>query len=247
MCIRDSLEYNAACGGARRHRSLRSGRWRARSRAAGARQGHLHECSGAWVNSLGHQNSGTHLTVVPRASLRSLYARAMQGSEHSDAARSVGRAKATRIARWQAGPDARARQTGGATSSGSAVDPLRSHKSSCRALAARDLAHHRLERSDRWLRRPPRSTLDRSSAASDVYKRQVVAVDADRCAPAGAAHGLAQQALDRATCTIAAGREPTRSGTRTPALGCRWPLALRCARCTCGRSRVASAATWRGL
>ena len=29
------------------------------------------------------------------------------------------------------------------------------------------------------IRRPPRSTLDRSSAASDVYKRQVY--DADRC------------------------------------------------------------------
>ena len=47
------------------------------------------------------------------------------------------------------------------------------------------------------IRRPPRSTLDRSSAASDVYKRQVVPY-----APDGGAdprHGLALAALQAGT------------------------------------------------
>ena len=41
-------------------------------------------------------------------------------------------------------------------------------------------------------------------------RRAVVAVDTGRCAPAGAAHGLAQPALDRATCASAAVHGPTR-------------------------------------
>ena len=64
-------------------------------------------------------------------------------------------------------------------------------------------------------------------------RHAVVGVDTGRCAPAGGAHGLAQQALDRAGNEIAAPRLPTRLGTGMPALGCRWPLALRFARCTC--------------
>ena len=46
------------------------------------------------------------------------------------------------------------------------------------------------------IRRPPRSTLDRSSAASDVYKRQLVAVRLERrdrdegSRPANEAKGL---------------------------------------------------------
>ena len=45
----------------------------------------------------------------------------------------------------------------------------------------------------------------------NTTRRAVVGVDADRCAPAGGAHGLAQQALDRMTCEIAADPWPTRS------------------------------------
>src|SRR5678815_1785362 len=40
------------------------------------------------------------------------------------------------------------------------------------------------------IRRPPRSTLDRSSAASDVYKRQVIVVDAGEVE---AERGIARQ------------------------------------------------------
>ena len=67
----------------------------------------------------------------------------------------------------------------------------------------------------------------------NTTRRAVVGVATGRCAPAGGAHGLAQQALDRAGNEIAAAHLPTRLGTRMPALGCRWPLALRFARCTC--------------
>ena len=48
----------------------------------------------------------------------------------------------------------------------------------------------------------------------NTTRRAVVAVDTGRCAPAGGAHGLAQQALDRATCANAAVRRPTRWVTR---------------------------------
>ncbi len=67
-------------------------------------------------------------------------------------------------------------------------------------------------------------------------RRAVVAVASDRCAPAGGAHGLAQQALDRAGNEIAAAPVPTRLGTGMPALACQWPTARRCARCTRGQS-----------
>ena len=46
------------------------------------------------------------------------------------------------------------------------------------------------------IRRPPRSTLDRSSAASDVYKRQVVALDL-AAAGRGVDHGAMQGARPR--------------------------------------------------
>ncbi len=64
-------------------------------------------------------------------------------------------------------------------------------------------------------------------------RRAVVGVAAGRCAPAGGAHGLAQQALDRAGNESTARQVSTRLGTRMPALGCRWSIAHRFARCTC--------------
>jgi hypothetical protein len=48
----------------------------------------------------------------------------------------------------------------------------------------------------------------------NTTQRAVVAVDIGRCAPAGGAHGLAQQALDRATCASTAVLRPTRWFTR---------------------------------
>jgi hypothetical protein len=47
-------------------------------------------------------------------------------------------------------------------------------------------------------------------------RHAVVAVDGDRCAPAAGAHGLAQQALDMATCTMAVVPRPTRWTRRIP-------------------------------
>ena len=45
------------------------------------------------------------------------------------------------------------------------------------------------------IRRPPRSTLDRSSAASDVYKRQVVVDVLDPAPPAPGAVGAHEERL----------------------------------------------------
>jgi hypothetical protein len=136
---RKHLEYNAACGGGRRHRSLRSSRWRARSRAAGARQGHLHQRSGAWANPLGH----------PRQALFE----ALRYMPHRCARyRETGRAYSERSdARWATG----SRVPAFRCPNGLAGVPLRSHSRPCRAPAARDRAHHRPERSDRRLRQPP--------------------------------------------------------------------------------------------
>jgi hypothetical protein len=47
----------------------------------------------------------------------------------------------------------------------------------------------------------------------NTRRRAVVPVDTGRCAPAGGAHGLAQQTLDRGQNTIAARRAPTRRTT----------------------------------
>ncbi len=140
---RKHLEYNAACGGARRHRSLRSGRWCARSRAAGARQGHLRQRSGAEANSLGHSRQALFAAVrfMPHR-----YARYCEGagtySERSDARRTTG----SRVPAFRC-------------PGGLAGGALQSHSRRCRALAARDRAHHRPERSDRCLRQPPHAAL----------------------------------------------------------------------------------------
>ena len=67
----------------------------------------------------------------------------------------------------------------------------------------------------------------------NTTRRAVVAVASGRCAPAGGAHRLAQQALDKGWNEIAAARLPTRLGTGMPALDWRWPIAHRFARCTC--------------
>ena len=45
------------------------------------------------------------------------------------------------------------------------------------------------------IRRPPRSTLDRSSAASDVYKRQLFADALEQGADAGLMHLAAQEVV----------------------------------------------------
>ncbi len=52
----------------------------------------------------------------------------------------------------------------------------------------------------------------------NTTRRAVVAVATGRCAPAVGAHGLAQQALDRAACASAAVRRPTRWVTRVKRL-----------------------------
>jgi len=140
---RKHLEYNAACGGARRHRSLRSSRCCARSRAAGARQGHLHQHSGPQANPLGHsrQVSIAALQSVPHRCAR-YPERAGAYSERSDARGATG----SRVPAFRC-------------PSGLAYEPLNSHSQPCRAPAARDRARHRLERSDRWLRQPPHAAL----------------------------------------------------------------------------------------
>ena len=130
-------------GGRRRHRSLRSGRWCARSRAAGARQGHLRQPSGAEANSLGHSRQALFAAVrfMPHR-----YARYCEGagtySERSDARGTTG----SRVPAFRC-------------PSGLAGGALQSHSRPCRALAARDRAHHRPERSDRCLRQPPHAAL----------------------------------------------------------------------------------------
>ena len=67
----------------------------------------------------------------------------------------------------------------------------------------------------------------------NTTRRAVVPVDTGRCAPAGGAHGLAQQALYMMTCEIAADPWPTRwtsltqSGARKkPGLPANVPRAL---------------------
>ena len=136
---RKHLEYNAACGGWRWYRSLRSGRWCARSRAAGARQGHLRQRSGAKANSLGHPGQAFFAAVrfVPHRCARYCEG-AGTYSERSDA-------------RWTTG----SRVPAFRCPNGLARASLRSCSRPCRAPAARDRAHHRLERSDRCLRQAP--------------------------------------------------------------------------------------------
>ena len=56
------------------------------------------------------------------------------------------------------------------------------------------------------IRRPPRSTLDRSSAASDVYKRQAVAIILG-AAVGGVAGGLIGHYMDEQAAKIAADLE----------------------------------------
>ena len=60
----------------------------------------------------------------------------------------------------------------------------------------------------------------------------MVAVDTGRCAPAGGAHGLAQQALDRATCANPAVRRPTR-----------WVTLVKRSSPQCDSCRIATLAT----
>ena len=140
---RKHLECNAACGGRRTHRSLRSGRWCARSRAAGARQGHLRQRSGAKANSLGHSRQAFFAAVrfMPHRCAR-YREDAGTYSERSDARGTTG----SRVPAFRC-------------PSGLAGGALQSHSRPCRALAARDRAHHRPERSDRCLRRPPHAAL----------------------------------------------------------------------------------------
>ena len=140
---RNTWETNAACGGGRRHRSLRSGRWCARSRAAGARQGHLRQRSDAKDNSLGHPRQAFIATVqfVPHRCAR-YRETAREYSERSDA-------------RWATGRRVPAFRC----PNGLAVRQQQSHSRPCRAPAARDRAHHRPERSDRRLRQPPHAAL----------------------------------------------------------------------------------------
>jgi len=140
---RKHLEYNAACGGRRSQRSLRSSRWRARSRAASARQGHLRQRSGAKDNSLGHPRQAFIATVqfVPHRCAR-YRETARVYSERSDA-------------RWTTG----SRVPAFRCPNGLAGRQQQSHSRPCRAPAARDRAQHRPERSDRRLRQPPHAAL----------------------------------------------------------------------------------------
>ena len=140
---RNTLEYNAACGGWRRHRSLRSSQRCARSRAASARQGHLQQRSSAQANSLGHPRQAFFAAAqfVPHRCAR-YRETARVYSERSDA-------------RWATGRGVPAFRC----PNGLALLPLRSHSRPCRAPAARDRAHHRPERSDRCLRQPPHAAL----------------------------------------------------------------------------------------
>ena len=66
----------------------------------------------------------------------------------------------------------------------------------------------------------------------NTTRRAVVGVDSARCAQAGGAHGLAQQALDMATCAIAAQPRPTRWTRRHPSgarMKCGAPACLQAA------------------
>ena len=136
-------EYNAACGGWRWCRSLRSSRWCARSRAAGARQGHLRQRSGVGANSLGHPRQAFFAAAqfVPHRYAR-YRAIARDYSERSDA-------------RWATGKRVPAFRC----PNGLAVRQQQSHSRPCRAPAARDHAYHRPERSDRCQRQPPHAAL----------------------------------------------------------------------------------------
>ena len=140
---RKHLEYNAACGGWRWCRSLRSGRWYAQSRAAGARQGPEQDHSAAHANPQDHPRQAFVEAVrfVPHRC-----ARYREGggtySERSDA-------------RWTTGKGVPAFRCPNEL----ARDPPQSRSSPCRAPAARDRAHHRPERSDRRLRQPPHAAL----------------------------------------------------------------------------------------
>ena len=136
-------DRNAACGGWRWCRSLRSSRWCARSRAAGARQGHLRQRSGAKDNSLGHSRPAFFAAApfVPHRCARYLESGGTY-SERSDA-------------RWTTG----SRVPAFRCPNGLARASLRSCSRPCRAPAARDRAQHRPERSDRRLRQPPHAAL----------------------------------------------------------------------------------------
>jgi hypothetical protein len=156
---RRHLEYNAACGGWRRQRSLRSSRWCARSRAAGARHGHLCDRSAATANALDAAPPvwRTHEVwcaclfasrlALPRpsvcgASLRSLLPTVSTYGERSEARGAAG----SRVPAFRC-------------PSGLAASQHQSGKWGCGAPAARDRAHHRPERSERCLRQPPHAAL----------------------------------------------------------------------------------------
>jgi hypothetical protein len=68
----------------------------------------------------------------------------------------------------------------------------------------------------------------------NTTRRAVVAVASGRCAPAGGAHGLAQQALDKGQNKITARRAPTRRTT-----------CVKRSRRACGSCRIAALATVR--
>ena len=140
---RKHLEYNAACGGWRWCRSLRSGRWYAQSRAAGARQGPEQDHSGAPANSQDHP--------------RQVFVEAVRIVPHRCARyRETGRVYSERSdARGAAGPRVPALRC----PNGLAGGALQSHSRPCRAPVARDRAHHRPERSDRHQRHPPHAAL----------------------------------------------------------------------------------------
>eukprot|EP00657_Telonema_sp_P-1_P008756 TRINITY_DN3070_c0_g1_i2.p2 TRINITY_DN3070_c0_g1~~TRINITY_DN3070_c0_g1_i2.p2 ORF type:complete len:112 (-),score=31.33 TRINITY_DN3070_c0_g1_i2:257-592(-) len=70
------------------------------------------------------------------------------------------------------------------------------------------------------IRRPPRSTQSRSSAASDVYKRQVSTQSTGRISPNGEG-GLATKTLEVVMCvTLIPARNPSHLRTRDVLDGC---------------------------
>jgi hypothetical protein len=181
---RKHLEYNAACGGWRRPPSLRSSRWCARSRAAGALQGDLTLHSGPSANALDAcAQAGDFLPRGAHAACRGLWpchhlrvrriavlaiqchgCRVSMLAIDSDRRRVAVQCVTVPSAATAPTPiSARHRPSGAPhrphASSAPVVDVLHGIKSPCRAPAARDRAHHRLERSERCLRQPPHAAL----------------------------------------------------------------------------------------
>ena len=172
---RKHLEHNAACDGCRRPRSLRSSRGRARSRAAGARQGDLtprRTSTGCALDACA-QSGGPLPGGVPAAwqGRRVLAPRALaphRGARYRQSR--VGVPKSLGESRLRHGEAKAPSQLGerhrpvaapdsAHASSAPAVESLHGVKSPCRAPAARDRARPRLERSERRLRQPPHAAL----------------------------------------------------------------------------------------